>query len=257
MAWWKQNKCNNYSDLVALWQTCRNKEKGKPLNTGHRLLLAGEKFIITYNSYPIAYITPDNIVELVNDRLSVALYKTLPILVMRYGQDKYRVDHTSKAKTRDTHDYWLDFNEFKSEAHPQYFEGIRFNLLTGECVNRLPDLKYRAIPEVSRQWKRDIGAWQKGWKVRQRMGVTLAYEDSISRGFQYNALVRTSLNKPHEERLSEVVRFIKAQDFSIDAFIYLRHYGAMYNPNLDIDIGLKVLFGKYRDELRKIYGVFG
>ena len=256
MAWWKQNKCNNYSDLVALWQTCRSKERGKPLNTGHRLLLAGEKFIITYNSYPIAYITPDNIVELVNDRLSVALYKTLPILVMRYDQDKYRVDHTNKAKTRDTHDYWLDFNEFKSEAHPQYFEGIRFNLLTGECVNRLPDLKYRAIPEVSRQWKRDIGAWQRGWKVRQRMGVTEGYERDIL-ALEHIALVRAILDQPHEERLREVVKCIKEQDFSVGAYEYLRHYGAMYNPNLDVEAGLKALFGRYRDDLRKIYGVFG
>lgn len=256
MAWWKQNKCNNYSDLVALWQTCRNKEKGKPLNTGHRLLLAGEKFIITYNSYPIAHITPDNIVELVNDRLSVALYKTLPILVMRYGQDKYRVDHTNKAKTRDTHDYWLDFNEFKSEAHPQYFEGIRFNLLTGECVNRLPDLKYRAIPEVSRQWKRDITAWQRGWKVRQRMGVTEGYERDIL-ALEHHPTVYGILNQPHEERLKQVVKCIKEQDFSVGAYVYLRHYGAMYNTNLDVEAGLTYLFSRYRDELRKIYGVFG
>jgi len=256
MAWWKQNKYNNYSDLVALWKTCRSKEKGKPLNTGHRLLLVGDKFTITYNGYPIAHITPDNIVELVSDRLSVALYKTLPIIVMRYATGKYRVDHASRVKTQSYNSNWLDFNEFKSEAHPQYFDGIKFNLLTGECVNRLPDLKHRVIPEVSLQWKRDIGAWQKGWKVRQRMGVTPAYERDIL-ALGHGPSVTSLLNKAHDERLMEVVRFIKAQDFSIDAFIYVRHYGAMYNPSLDIEAGLKVLFGKYRDDLRKIYGGFG
>lgn len=256
MAWWNSHKYNSYSDLVALWKTCRNKEKGKPLTTGHRLHLEGDKFTIAYVGHPIAHITPDNTIELVNGKLSVALYRLLPILVMRHGTNKYRVDHINTVKTQPDYSYWMAFDEFRSEAHPQYYEGIKFNLLTGECLNRLPDLKHRAIPEVSRQWKRDIRAWRKGWTVRQRMGVTEGYEREIVNQ-EHNTLIHSLLNQPHKTRLERVVGYIKAQDFSVEAYVYLRHYGSMYNPNLDVDAGVDYLLNRYRDELRHIYGVFG
>lgn len=257
MAWWNNAKLKTYSDVAALWETCRFPEKGKPVSTNIRLFKKDNgAFELRNGGVTFATIYPANFVELDNyNYIPVGIYKTIPIFINRIDRGRYRIAHVKTLPIINEGFSYFDWEYLRKKA-PEFFDGIAFDLATGECLNRKADLKYRAIPEVSRQWKRDIGAWQRGWKVRQRMGVTEGYERDIL-ALEHIALVRAILDQLHEERLREVVKCIKEQDFSVGAYVYLRHYGAMYNPNLDVEAGLKALFGRYRDDLRKIYGVFG
>ena len=57
------------------------------------------------------------------------------------------------------------------ESCPEYFQGIKFNMLTGECLNRQPDmLPLVEIPEKRKEWRRKLREYKKGLKARLTMG---------------------------------------------------------------------------------------
>lgn len=241
MAWWNNAKIKSYSDAVAVWATCRNHERGKPLTPKIRMYKKdnGVFELRHYDDFLFATIYPANFVELQNsDHTPINIYKVIPVFLNRIGQDRYRVAHVSTLPTTDNGTLF-SWAYLRKEA-PEFFDGIAFDLATGECLNRKPDLKDRVNPDISLQWKRAVREYDKGWRLRVRLGIMPApaipfHFVDVDKAF--NALVTA----------------IKEQDFSGDTLTSIGILTA-YHP-LDADT-FSDLVNTHRTRLRKAFGVF-
>ena len=58
----------------------------------------------------------------------------------------------------------------KNDA-PEYFQGIKFDLSTGKCLNRRVDMLKSVDTDKRKEWLRLLTRWTRGIKVRMKMGV--------------------------------------------------------------------------------------
>jgi hypothetical protein len=105
----------------------------------------------------------------------------------------------------------------KKEA-PEYFEGITFDLLTGDCVNRRPNLLSTVNPDARKVWRSKLTKFKRGIKVREKLGVfdTLLKEQKLRPVFPVNFYT--------SEGVAQVAEIIKSETFSTEsmkAFAYM------------------------------------
>ena len=242
MAWWNNAKIKSYSDAVAVWATCRNPEKGKPLTPKIRMYKKdnGAFELRHYDDFLFATIYPANFVELQNsDHTPINIYKVIPVFLNRIDRGRYRVAHTDTMPTNAGSAHLMSWGYMRKIA-PEFFDGIAFDLATGECLNRKPDLKDRVNPDISLQWKRAVREYDKGWRLRVRLGIMPApaipfHFVDVDKAF--NALVTA----------------IKEQDFSGDTLTSIGILTTYYPPNADT---FSELVNTHRTRLRKAFGVF-
>jgi len=249
MTWWNNAKIKSYSDAVALWETCRNPAKGKPITPNVRMFKNGDgsfslRYLVDVAGYGsglhglvIATIHSNNIVELQDsNHTPTGIYKTIPVMLNRIGQDRYRVAHVSTLPTTDNGTLF-SWAYLRKEA-PEFFDHITFDLATGECLNRKPDLKYRVNPDVSLQWKRAVREYDKGWRLRVRLDL----------------IPRDELSYPVYKNTTELAialaTAIKEQDFSESILSTIR---VMAGPDLE---AFKYVVDLRRTTLRLAFGVF-
>ena len=242
MAWWNNAKIKSYSDAVAVWATCRNHERGKPLTSKIRMYKKdnGVFELRHYDDFLFATIYPANFVELQDsDHIPINIYKVIPVFLNRIDRGRYRVAHTGTIPTNEGSAHLIAWGYMRKIA-PEFFDGIAFDLATGECLNRKPDLKDRVNPEVSLQWKRAVREYDKGWRLRVRLGVMPA--PTIP--FRFADV---------DESFTLLATAIKEQDFSEDTLARIGILSA-YHP-LDADT-FSELVNTHRTKLRKAFGVF-
>lgn len=240
MAWWNNAKIKSYSDAVAVWATCRNHERGKPLTPKIRMYKKdnGAFELRHYDDFLFATIYPANFVELQNsDHTPINIYKVIPIFLNRIDRGRYRVAHTDTMPTNAGSAHLIAW-EYVRKIAPEFFDGIAFDLATGECLNRKPDLKDRVNPDISLQWRRAVREYDKGWRLRVRLGIMPAPADYYG---------------DFDESFKLLATAIKEQDFSEHILNTIGAFTA-YHP-LGAET-FKELVNTHRTILRKAFGVF-
>ena len=128
-----------------------------------------------------------------------AFHRWYPFTFMRHRKGLYRALHTKtmtdianmekvKAKresllamtkqevddARDKDKYFSHWhygyqahNEIMREA-PSYFKGLRFHMLTGECLNQRPDDTFIEDPEKRKEWRKMLTKFKRGMKARDQ-----------------------------------------------------------------------------------------
>lgn len=124
-----------------------------------------------------------------------ALMRWIPFSFIRHSKGVYKIDHTyalskrvndeinrliglprkelKKLKERndffETH--WYLWESVQRKQSPTYFQGIEYNVHTGECLNAKAEQEYIEIPEKRKQWRRNLALYKKGLKTRLKVGA--------------------------------------------------------------------------------------
>ena len=185
--WWNSDRSlNTYEEMTAAFNTARYPDKGKPVNQNFRLFKDGDIYKITNNAYGtqvLAEITPDNIITFVAPERHIvgvsqtyvsSFYRWFPFNFHRHRKGLYRIEHSKilDAKTAKIEgNYgagWAEWNKIMNAA-PAYFEGIQFNLLTGNCLNRQKDDEFIERPAERKVWRQALTKFKKGYKARAKV----------------------------------------------------------------------------------------
>jgi len=184
----------SYASAEYYNKKARSQEKGRPLLSWGRIKrLADGSFEVSdkrFNSgtMVIGVITPDNKftfklndeqAHCIQNTLSSSLSNALPFIWHRVGKKRWRVIH--KYNMQGSRYY-----EIMRQA-PEYFNGITFDLSTGKCVNRKPDLITTVNKEARKRWRGKLGTFKRGIKVRAKMGVFDALYQELMKDFDSNA----------------------------------------------------------------------
>tara|TARA_R100000231_G_scaffold47840_2_gene40986 strand:+ start:25033 stop:26091 length:1059 start_codon:yes stop_codon:yes gene_type:complete len=161
--------------------------------------------LLNYGTDKLAKITPDNIIEFIAEPMTIwqqsqsmvgAFHRWYPFTFMRHRKGLYRAQHTkvmskiadikvkekresmlamTKQEVDDAkaaekyYGYWNYGYQVHTEImkeSPSYFKGLRFHMLTGECLNQRPDDKFVEDPEKRKEWRKMLTKFKRGMKAR-------------------------------------------------------------------------------------------
>ena len=178
--YYSNSDIRTYADADRLFKTAKTPSKGKPIRSFARILKDGDDYIVTVNGTNICRISPDNTLEFVAEVNTVRrhtytlvgnLHSAIPIAICRVGTGRYRVEHSGVlidfSQGRLSQGRWT---HMKNDA-PEYFQGIKFDLTTGKCLNRRVDMLKSVDVDKRKEWLRLLTRWNRGIKVRVKMGV--------------------------------------------------------------------------------------
>lgn len=262
-------KIASYDEARALFSTARNANNGKPLTRWSRLYKSGDNYQIRlhdpYEPHLIATIYPDNtmtfdlpsqILRAYSQTLVGALHRVIPINLERLGKGRYGAAHHKEA--RDKFAQGMGMRDFYHEV----FVGIKFDLITGACLNPVPSSYNNVDPERRKEWLRALRTFKRGMKVRAKIGVLdvicaeVAQERQTTRSwrkpdwFNYewvDILYNSIKNEQYSKEL--LVGFVQTADVS-----YWRHEAPTPAKALD---AVDVVCSDLSVELRRRFGVFG
>jgi hypothetical protein len=171
----------SYTDAVRLFDSAKDKQKGKPLLSFGRLLKDGDAYVIHVHSLAVARITSDNVLEYLptveqyrsyHNTIAMSFHQIVPVQSMRVGPLKYRVGHmkwigTTVQKWGGTTNNW---ERLRNEAQ-EYFKGVKIDMVSGDYINSRPDFTHTVVPEKRKTWLRCLRNFKNGLKVRQKLGV--------------------------------------------------------------------------------------
>ena len=98
------------------------------------------------------------------------LHKTYSMVSEQVAEAKMLSDDVSEALCDDMRSatymsQWRLNSEMMREA-PAYFQGIKFNIITGECLNRRPDDKFVEKPAERKIWRQALAKFKRGIKSK-------------------------------------------------------------------------------------------
>lgn len=271
MRYYEQAKLKTYADAKAHFSKAKTPSKGRPLNSCGRLFQVGDEYIVRVGDMDVAKFTPDNkLVFIVSPKeartygqtLSSSLYRMIPILWVRVGMQRYRLQHTaiidSKISKSKPQYPWYAVNAELKTA-PELFDGLTFDLTTGDAVNARKDLKDSVIPDKRVEWLRKLRKFKRGITVRQKMGVFDTYIKEVYANHQLAYTNRPDWN--NETNLDMLYNAIKNEDFPpllLKAFVHPCHlFGWRSVPDgKQIVKVVDSITKEYSTELRKKFGVF-
>jgi hypothetical protein len=166
---------SNYADAAAVFAKARKPERGKPLDHLFRLMREkngnGDIYHLYWGSPQklMASIHPDDTVEIYTPkRIPEYVFKkilptTIPFrAVPPRGSYKPSVEHINTVVVHGTTSRYY----FKHKHYP----GIRFNMITGECVSIEPPPP--AVNKDNRkEWLRDLRVFKEQFELRAKLGV--------------------------------------------------------------------------------------
>jgi len=268
----------SYADFAADYKRCRNAKKGRPIKVWCRLYKEGSDYMVKIYRWrqpdiPLFRVSPDNTVTFCMPADNVlerahsivsGLYKVIPFSLERKRRGIYALGGTHQISgLGDYRDYW---RWLRTEA-PEYFTNIRFNLLTGECLNAQPNLMDCIIPEVRKQWLRHVKQYKKGLKVRAKIGALQGHMtkvlDEVSDktnhwGFKHEQ--NSKLDK--HDTLQYIVECMRSEEYPPDLLYLLvattpiPYRGSELTDKMVLG-NVDRVFDAYSLQLRTIYGVFG
>lgn len=277
------NRLTSYADMEAYFKRVKTPSKGRPLKPGVRLYKEGKNFVIKMYSWsaggevPLFKVAPNSDVTFLlpledvarnSNSLVMLVRRIVPIHLCRYKKGVYRV---AAEKTMSVvHSYgWthLDWRYMRYGA-PQYFKGIKFNLLTGECLNAQPDLTTTELPEPRKKWRSDLRRYKRGLHARVKVGALRGYieEENAAQAAAGSRWAYRNTIKPKwdsEELAARLVRCMKANKYPADILqAFVRHAASHWWTSSAIDDAqmLKFVEQVFRTNsviLRRRYGVFG
>jgi len=121
--------------------------------------------------------------------LTSSLNRALPFHILRVAKGRYRIAHVDKilkelgANAYDENGWanWYHPDTWVRKNAPEYFQGITFDLHSGECLNARPDDELIVIPENRLVWLRALRKFKAGIKVRAKMNVFEGISDTIEK----------------------------------------------------------------------------
>jgi hypothetical protein len=91
------------------------------------------------------------------------------LLEMAHALPNDADEHTLKdLKDKAWYGSYALFSEAMRES-PAFFQGLKFNILTGECLNRRPDDKFVEKPEERKVWRQALAKFKRGIKARAKV----------------------------------------------------------------------------------------
>ena len=272
-------KFTSYADFATDYKRCRNAKKGRPVKGWCRLFKEGPDYVIKLDrwrndSIPLFRVSPDETVtfyipsnDLLRNAQSVvaSLYRIIPFILERKRKGIYALGGTHRSRSKSyseaeavRRDYWY---WLRTKA-PEYFPQIKFNLVTGECLNARPNLMDSVVPEVRRQWLRDVKRYKKGLKVRAKVG---ALQGHITRALKptwpvrLRQLAETNSILEKHETLQHIVECMCSETYPPDVLhLLVATTPASYTLTDKMVLeNVDRLFNIYSLQLRTIYGVFG
>jgi len=184
-------RLDSYEEVEKFWNRCRFKDRGKPIGSWGRLFKRGDRFDFHVNPNSrdgdynfrncFASLHPHDTIEFnltveqvrnYGQSLGCSMDNIIPFGIYRIAMLRYKIwdaDGLIPNPQKDS-TVWRRKWEFRKQA-PEYFQGIKFDMLTRECLNRQPDkLPLVEIPEKRLEWRRKLATYKKGLKVRVAMG---------------------------------------------------------------------------------------
>jgi hypothetical protein len=265
--WFENSELRTYNDLQTHFSKCRSPDKGRPLKAWGRVFKNGDAFEIQVNGKKLGTVTPDNIMTFVApigvvrsnaQTLVGAFHRAMPFILMRVGIGRYRITHASGlSKNVDTSEYGWNSQWLRSEA-PEYFEGIQFDLTTGECLNRKPDILKQVDTDVRTEWIRCLRKFKRAIKVRAKLGVL----DSLLADAKANKAVRQHPDWDSNEWQDDMVNAIKTGDIPTPLLLGIAmstlHRGwRVQGTTQEFIAEVDTLCNSYSVQLRRKFGVFG
>lgn len=219
-------RTDDYKSLKNLAQNTSS-YKGRYVNSWCRLRTVNscgtrisEGVCIDVHGKPFAKIYPNNTIEWVatqeemwqySTTLVSAFHRWFPFYILRYRKGLYKIAHQyplykqivkytntlKKLPKRKLGEIkgtsiWSVIDRTHLQTSPMYFEGIKFNLTTGKCINPQTNRKFVEIPEKRKEWRKKAMAFKKGIKARIKVGSLDTYVSNMakiktqSRGYTYN-----------------------------------------------------------------------
>jgi hypothetical protein len=184
--WWDSSKIRSYQQVAEYYKTCRSPAKGKPLRSWGRIFKTEDGnfsfHAVGYNeNTQIGILTPDDVFTFTLAphvarntcaiTLAQSLYRAIPIMWQRAGIAKYRVQHTSKLPMRNDRLQELVDWSYMRKVAPLYFQGMQFNLKTGECVNAKPDVITKINEDKRKEWLTSLRRFKLTVKTMAKIGA--------------------------------------------------------------------------------------
>ena len=150
----------------------------------------------------VEFVAPAQAVWQHSQSIVSSSYRWIPFMFERHKKGLYRVQHTGKhakdmvAKVDEFYKNKLEqakllsdgvgeavCNDFKSACYmatwnvqskmmkesPAYFQGLKFNIITGECLNRRPDDKFVENVDKRKVWRQALAKFKRGIKARAKV----------------------------------------------------------------------------------------
>lgn len=273
----------NYADAEIYYSHCRTPSKGKRFrNWGRIYKMDGfYSFRLVYNSKDhkeFLRIYKNDIAEFIVDPTTIQawahtlvghLYNALPFALYRKSTGIYRIAHLQEmADYADQHPnerfpVWPAWDFLRKGDAGYYFNGIKYDLKTGKCLNPLLAIaKPEANPDIRKQWLRDLKAFKLGFKARTKLGVMDTVATSVYNKVQQNRIVKAT--EWTDDNVKFVTDCIKNQSFPtklLEMFAFrangyiwasLTSKPTTHEIEVFFDKAMKTLSFKLRTE----YGVF-
>jgi len=271
---------SSYKGAENMYVGCRSAKAGKPLPGQWRLFKNKNTFTIclplgwrrerTY--LPVATVTPNNTLTMLlskdellrhSNTIVILLGKITSIMCQRFGTGKYRI---GKPDRFGGPQYW--WHKLKKEDSQQYYKGIKFDLMTGLCLNPEPDEAVEPVPEQRKVWLRELKRFKRGLKSRAKVGALTMHiqEANILRAennkLSWNERKRLAVDWEQDKWRKKLIHCMKDEKYPPEilmAFVQSVEEGWRHR-SITQELVLETvdkIFTKYSETLRREYGVFG
>jgi len=265
----------SYQDCVALFNTCRSEKKGKPLPAGYRMHKHNDLYTVSCGNIRLFEIDETDTVTFtmstqelldINTSLVCVLFKIIPLMLQRKRKGIYTLAEScfsvSYMGSNFTH-----IPKYDASKTLEYFKGIQFNLPTRTCLNPRPDLLDTVIPEVRKQWLRDVKRFKKGLKARAKVGALQGYIEEVAEERKANNFGnwRYAQNLPKwdsPEITQQVLECLRTEEYPPNLLKLLVQTTALsWNQTKPTDsmvlANVDTVFNTQSTHYRSSYGVFG
>tara|TARA_R100000231_G_scaffold175_3_gene278 strand:- start:10575 stop:11696 length:1122 start_codon:yes stop_codon:yes gene_type:complete len=150
----------------------------------------------------VEFVAPPSAVWQHSQSIVSSSYRWIPFMFERHKKGLYRVQHTGNHAKRMAIklENWFKnkleqakllsddvgeaiCNDFRSQCYmstwsvqsrmmkesPAYFQGLKFNIITGECLNRRPDDKFVEKADERKVWRQALAKFKRGIKARAKV----------------------------------------------------------------------------------------
>jgi len=197
--WLTTATVKTYDDIKKFHTKARFPNKGKPLRAWARVHIRDKKAYGVDNwTGEFCRFLPSNVclftatVEEIwrsSQTLTSSMNRAIPFHILRVAKGRYRIAHVDKilkelGDTAYNEDGWANWHNpdvWVKKNAPEYFQGITFDLHSGECLNARPDDELIVIPENRLVWLRALRKFKAGIKVRAKMNVFEGISDTIEK----------------------------------------------------------------------------
>lgn len=201
---------SSYKAAQLHMEKARSKAKGRPMKSaGWRLFQADDGYVVTAYDVQVGRFLPDNTFQFslngekahrVAHTLSATMHRNLPFYWFRVKYKTYRVDHR------------MNLPISRTDA-PTVYDGLKFDLHTGECLNYLPEPKRKIDPERRKEWLAASRAWKRKLKAAARVGV---FDGLITQEQQSRTPWFDRQDWGSEAGLDILYKVVKTGDCSVD-----------------------------------------